>query len=76
MNRFTLALATVALVAAVAGHAASTGCTHACSRCDYAPGSGAQMEYDRTHRVPLAQKCHWNANQICWSTGRTDCPTD
>ena len=34
-----------------------------CNPCDYAPGSGAQMEYDRHHSVKLAKKCHWSPSQ-------------
>jgi hypothetical protein len=51
-------------------------CTHACNPCDYAPGSGAQMEYDRHHPVKLAKKCHWSPSQVCWSLGKEGCPID
>jgi hypothetical protein len=57
-------LIVIALCAAVywalPDHApASAQCFHACSPCDYAPGSGANTEYDRTHTVKLATKCRW-----------------
>jgi hypothetical protein len=38
---------------------ASGVCYHACSPCDYAPGSGAATEYDAHHKVKLSKKCHW-----------------
>ena len=64
----TIGMATVPAIAAT--------CTHACNPCDYAPGSGAQVEYDRYHSVKLTKKCHWSPSQVCWSLGKEGCPID
>ena len=39
-------------------------CFHACSPCDYAPGSGAHLDYDRHHKVKLSTKCNWSASRL------------
>ena len=60
-----LAVTTLVLALGAPAYANEAGnggkCFHACNPCDYAPGSGAHLDYDRHHKVKLAKKCNWSA---------------
>jgi hypothetical protein len=54
VNRLLTAAALALTIGMATAPAIAAACTHACNPCDYTPGSGAQMEYDRHHPIKLA----------------------
>jgi hypothetical protein len=60
-----LAVGALVLALGAPAQAGSGGkCFHACDPCEYAPGSGAHLDYDRHHKVKLATKCNWSASRL------------